>query len=282
VARLEQLKAEMKGNDYTYDLQGQVIAMEPLAPDRLPPFQQQPRLGLSDGAPPPAAAPGGRKGGRGKGGGRGGGRGGTRLEFGGASTFQELDSLQPPLLDTMDVHAGVLLTQGDGTKGGEVQVFDGDRMSKEAFEKVIATTGAFTRRAVGADPAATVHDDPLLDSANLAPAHPPTTPLSPGGASATGMFEAEVVPVAQRPAFMPPSPEPGEKLGARNSYIRERGGMPTKTRLPAPPIGETTGHGLLTSSQFGSQEGSVDAAATKVLPAGLKTSNPNMLRDMLE
>ena len=41
----------------------------------------------------------------------------------------------------------------------------------------------------------------------------------------------------------------GDKNGARNAITRERGGMPTKTRLPPPAIVETTGHGVSSPSR---------------------------------
>jgi len=51
-AKLAQLKADLKGRDYTYGATGHVIVLEELSADRLPPFQQQPRLGLSGQLPP--------------------------------------------------------------------------------------------------------------------------------------------------------------------------------------------------------------------------------------
>ena len=42
--RLERLKTDLKGREYTYDARGNIIVMEDMAADRLPPFQQQQRL----------------------------------------------------------------------------------------------------------------------------------------------------------------------------------------------------------------------------------------------
>ena len=57
------------------------------------------------------------------------------------------------------------------------------------------------------------------------------------------MIGAGNVPPALRPAYMPASPTPGENQGKANAAMRERGGMPSKNRLPPPGVGQTTGHG---------------------------------------
>ena len=237
VRRLEQMKDELKGREYTYDTHGAVIVMEPLSTDKLPAFQQQPRLALSGqagGVAAPAAA--GRGGRKGKG-----GRGGAKpsgLDFGGNATFTISDSLQPSLLETTTVHPGVRLTQGDGSKGGEPREEPPDRMSKTVFEQVANMSGGFTSRRVGAAPAAN-------GGANPASAAPPS-PLGGGGGGGgppmpSSPRDSSNQP-ALRPSYMPSSPEPGDLAAARKAP-RERGGMPTKNRLPAPPLGATTGHG---------------------------------------
>ena len=289
-ARLEQLKAELKGRDYTYDAHANVIVMEEMSTDRLPAFQQQPRLGLSGqagGIQPTSGKGKGGKGASGKGG--KGGRAG-KLDFGGSASFKQLDSLQPPLLETMEVSAGVLLSQDEGTKGGEPRVFDGERMSKEVFEQVANSSGGFlSRRPVnaetGADPAATA-SDPLGTGSRPAPAAGlgASSPVRATG----GMGEEGAASPAVRPSYMPPSPPPGEKAGARNAITRERGGMPTKTRLPppAPPLTVGHGRGNLPYVGEGSEPGSPDPLGNRSVTgsstsAAMKTSNPGLARSML-
>ena len=58
--RLERLQGELKGRHYTYDMRGNVIPMEEYSAERLPAFQQQPRLALGGAAT--RAAKGGRGG----------------------------------------------------------------------------------------------------------------------------------------------------------------------------------------------------------------------------
>ncbi len=232
-AKLAQLEQDLKARQFTYAAPSNVIVLEEMQPDRLPPFQQQPRLGLS-GQPPahaPAAAPArAGKGAKGKGA-KGGAKRGSAVEFGGTATFKQLDSLQPPLLESMNVGAGVLLKQGEGTKGGEARVFDGERLSKTVFEQMLNNPMGFPRRPVAVkedDPAGGAADPSLGNTGEV----PPPTPLGQGGQ-----------PPAVRPPHMPNSPGPEDKFGARNALTRERGGMPIKNRLPPPALGATTGHG---------------------------------------
>jgi len=249
--------------------------MEDMAPDRLPPFQQQPRLALGGtgrGAPQPA--PGGRGKGRGR------GRGGARIEgFGQGSSFRQLDSLQPPLLETMTVVPGARLVQGEGSKGGEPRVFDGERMSKAVFEQVANSAGGFTSRRPVVGSA-----DPTTSTSNAADVPPPTPiPAAPGINRIGG---SDGVEPAARPPFMPNSPGPGDNQGMPNRIQRDRGGMPIKNRLPPPALGATTGHGqgvpycMPSSPEGGGLTGSAASAVAK--PSAMKLSNPGALRDVLK
>ena len=218
--RLERLKADLKGREYTYDARGNIIVMEAMSADRLPAFQQQPRLGLA------AEKPNARKKALGKGGGKALGR----IEFGNSATFKQLDSLQPPVTETMAVERGVLLRQGESTKGGEPREFDGERISRATFEELANSTGGFTaRRQIASDAAATTTNAVEMPPSSPSKAPPMTMP--PGGSASPAL----------RPPSMPPSPE--NVTGMRNPSVRERGGMPTKTKLPPPSLGATTGHG---------------------------------------
>ena len=219
VERLERLKADLKGREYTYDARGNVIVMEDMHADKLPAFQQQPRLALGGG--------GGKK----KRGKEAPAKGGARIDFGNSATFNQLDSLQPPLLESMNVQAGVLLRQGEASKGGEPRQFEGDRITKDEFEEMANTIGGFSPRRPVAD-AAKPAADPLESSAPASPQKAPPVAVTGQGA-----------PLAVRPEFMPLSPPPDEKQGLRNAQMRERGGMPTKNKLPPPSLGSTVGHG---------------------------------------
>ena len=223
VERLERLKADLKGREYTYDARGNIIVMEPMNADRLPAFQQQPRLGLAA-----EKAPNARKKALAKG---GGGKAMGRIDFGGSATFKQLDSLQPPVTETMNVERGVLLRQGDATKDGGPREFEGERITRSTFEELANSTGGFlSRKPVAADAAAAASN----------PVEP--VPPSPSKAAANpGMAPDVAASPALRPPSMPPSPE--NVTGLRNPVTRERGGMPTKTKLPPPNLGATTGHG---------------------------------------
>jgi len=275
-AKLSQLQADLKGRNYTYTAAGNVIVMEDVSADRLPAFQQQPRLGLS-GQPPTStpAPPRGGKSVKGKGGIV---KKGGSLEFGGSSTFKQLDSLQPPLMESMNVGLGVTLKQGEVSKGGEARVFDGERMSKAVFEQLANSAGGFTRRSVG-DQATSASGDPLgLGNATGADVQPTTPFGSPGKGSAAEGSQAP----ARRPLHMPPSPAPEGKFGARNALTRERGGMPTRDRLPPPALGATTGHGQGVPYCGQQQQPSSPGGIPRSLTASetLKVSNPGALQGL--
>ena len=96
------------------------------------------------------------------------------------------------------------------------------------------TIGGFSPRRPVAD-AAKPAADPLESSAPASPQKAP--PVAVQGGQGQGATPA------MRPEFMPLSPPPDEKQGLRNAPMRERGGMPTKNKLPPPSLGSTVGHG---------------------------------------
>ena len=274
-AKLAQLELDLKARQFVYAAPSNVIVLEEVQPDKLPAFQQQPKLGIAGQrggtAAPSAATPSkGKKG-------EAPAKKGSKLEFGGKATFKQLDSLQPPLLESMDVREGVLLKQGpagqEATKGGEARIFDGERMSKTAFEQALSNPGGFKRRAAPPkeDPAGGA-PDPTLGNTGPPPTTVPT-PDSPG---------SQVV--ARRPPHMPNSPGPEEKHGTKNAHTRERGGMPINDRLPPPALGATTGHGQglpycgqqLTSSSVGGVPRSLTASET------LRVTNAEALRGLVD
>jgi len=141
----------------------------------------------------------------------------------------------------MVVERGVLLREGESTKGGDARVFEGERVTRATFAEIANSSGGFAaRRPVGSDAAAATRD-PLGGSGPPATQVPPT-PAKAGGASPPNPGGGPASPAA-RPSGMPVSPRPGDSHGVRNPSTRERGGMPTKTKLPPPSLGATTGHG---------------------------------------
>jgi len=269
--KLERLKVELKGRDYIYDASGGVIVMEQVQPDKLPPFRLQPRAEL--GAKPQAAAVLGRLSVGGKGGGRR-SVGKNKIDFGANTAFKELESLQPPLLETMAVREGVTLKQGEITKGGEPRAADPNRMSRKDFEASISGGG---RRSM-AD-AATAQEDPLLSPEVGAPEAP--TPMRSGK-------ESPGQEPAARPPFMPSSmTSAGTGALPRNDIKRERGGTAVKSRLPPPMLPATVGYGL--ELPYPGANKSLDSTASSPTrkdfadprvqpPAAVKPSNLTLLQ----
>ena len=235
---------------------------------------------------------GGRKGGKG-GAGRGSASAASRLEFGGGATFKQLETLQPPLLESMGVQRGVKLTAGEATKGGEPREFDGDRMTRATFEEFANSSGTFSPRRPLADAAATARD-PLGASAGGASSPTPDVSSPPAASRmpAAAAVNMQGVPPALRPLHMPAAFDPTDTDGKGNPHTRERGGMPIKTRLPPPALGATTGHGNFVPYPGGPgspdalRQTSTTSSASAVAPARpeatLKTSNPALARSMLD
>ena len=105
--RLERLRSEVKGREYTYDQEGNVIVIETVNPERLPAYQYATRSGMAHEPMPEAVK----------------GKKGTRrpppaktpvLRFNQPAKYEELDSIQPPLSETMTMREGVSMTQ-DGS-----------------------------------------------------------------------------------------------------------------------------------------------------------------------
>jgi len=157
-------------------------------------------------------------------------------------------------------------------------------MSKTVFEQYAA--GGFTRRSVSmaatADPAGGGGNDPLGNTGPGAVDVPPPTPFAVGS---PGKGEGGQPP-AVRPPHMPPSPSPEDKYGARNALTRERGGMPTKNRLPPPTLGATMGHGQ--GVPYCGQQSPPTTSFTGGLPPALtasetlKVQDPRQLQAMLD
>jgi len=239
--RLEDLRTSMKGRVYTMDAAGNVILVDLAKPERLPPYKLYPGIGLRTGgedaqSPPKkgasakAARPPGGSTGR-----------GPRVELG-ASSYEPLQSLQPPLMESLRVREGVTLRESDAVKEGGSRPVDPQRMSRKDFDLFARTAQAQAESLVAEDPAGATAD-PSLDAppaedagapAGSAPAYQPpkgwgqNPPLQP------------VVPPRQARAKPPGMRARGADAtvtGVSGAYVpafRERGGTAVKNRVPPP------------------------------------------------
>ena len=109
--RLERLRQEVKGREYTYDQMGNVIVIETVNPERLPAYQYATRAGMAHEPAPEAVK--GKKGSR-----RPPPAKSSALRFNQPAKYEELDSLQPPLGETMTMREGVSMTQDGSLTSG--------------------------------------------------------------------------------------------------------------------------------------------------------------------
>ena len=109
--RLERLRQEVKGREYTYDQMGNVIVIETVNPERLPAYQYATRAGMAHEPVPEAVK--GKKGSR-----RPPPAKSSALRFNQPAKYEELDSLQPPLGETMTMREGVSMTQDGSLTSG--------------------------------------------------------------------------------------------------------------------------------------------------------------------
>mmetsp|Transcript_27684 Transcript_27684/g.67128 ORF Transcript_27684/g.67128 Transcript_27684/m.67128 type:complete len:507 (-) Transcript_27684:269-1789(-) len=279
--RMERMKAELKGKDYIYDNKGGLIPLEPYAPDKLPAYQQAPRIAVSEAAKPAtkgtsAVSKSTRKGGN-----------KLKVDFTKPPGFKELDSMQPPLIDSMVVREGVKLIEGDAVKGGEPLPSVPERMSRKEFELKVMGGGADTGMAASRSvtDAASFHADESLMQPSTA-----TEPFSP---SIGGRMAVEE-PSAQDPAMLPVyKPTSHTSLGRgtepRNNITRERGGTAVKERLPPPMLPATVGFGLELPYASLHTDALASLSSTKKLaftsprsipPASVKTANSTLLKQV--
>jgi hypothetical protein len=156
--RLEELRSSMRGRDYTTDAAGNIIPVDSVVPERLPPYKLYPGIGLRTGED--AALPPHKKGSKAaKDGSKGAGARGVRVELG-ASKYKPLTSLQPPLMETMQVREGITLREADAVKEGGSRPADPERMSRKDFE-LFARTAQARADSLASEP---------LDGAALGPA----------------------------------------------------------------------------------------------------------------
>lgn len=109
--RLARLVAEVKGREYTYDQDGNVIVIETVNPERLPAYETAPRAGMAHEPKPEPVK--GKKGSR-----RPPPATTSVLRFNQPGKYEELDSLQPPLSESMVMREGVSMTQDGSLTSG--------------------------------------------------------------------------------------------------------------------------------------------------------------------
>lgn len=274
--RLEQIKTELKGREYTSDANGAIIPIEPLRAERLPPYALMPRLAMlveEDAMPPQGKRKGPGAGGKGGAGAAGAGkrRGAaaslpTRPEFSKPAGFKRSESLQPPLLETVALCEGVTLHEGEGSKSGATRKFNHEHMSRKDFETFMRTSAGGARGI--SDGTSGLSDDPAAGAASA------TDDMA--GEAAPELGNAVVVdrsdpndinlklmahdwgvnPVFDgKPKLAPVPPATAERelqppltaksLGARARAPRERAGTAVCAHLPPPMLPATAGHGLV-------------------------------------
>jgi len=233
--RHEALMAELKGREYTCDAFGNVMVVEPVKPERLPPWRLNPRIGMADRAPPEVRA---KAGGRSKPGGREAAKpSSAKPELVNPALFKPLDSLQPPLFETTVLREGVTLRQGEVTKMGANRSFDGQRMSRRDFEMFTRTAAGGSRRlGDGEGDAAGAEPDPVADE--------PPSPETPAATGVPDMGKDWGVnpPVKPFQAALLPINKP--QLSPQGFGPRKRAGTQVRNHLPPPTLGATSGHGF--------------------------------------
>ena len=186
--RLARLVAEVKGREYTYDQDGNVIVIETVNPERLPAYETAPRAGMAHEPKPEPVK--GKKGSR-----RPPPATTSVLRFNQPGKYEELDSLQPPLSESMVMREGVSMTQDGSLTSGALP---------SVYPPPYPTSSAHAPRSLGSPFAAPLLPlccpfaalrcpslSPLLPFASLAPclirarnqtdpAPPPTIPTIPG------------------------------------------------------------------------------------------------------
>lgn len=244
--RAEELRESMQGKEYTLDAAGNVIPVDRPAPERLPPYKLYPGIGLHTGEDDassatkkaPKAAKTASKGSVG---------GELPPQVGlAAASYQPLSSMQPPLMESLEVREGVTLRESDAIKEGGSRPVDPLHMSRKDFELFTRTAQANAEALMAEDPAVKAADPtrleaPLVDNnfADGAAASPDAARQLPKGWGQNPPAQ-EVVPPRQPLAKPTGMRERGAKAtveGANGTFVpafRERGGTAVKNRVPPP------------------------------------------------
>ena len=279
VARIDTLQKELRGQDYIYDHNGEVVVMAARDPDRLPAFSVGPKVSVHSGTAGAGDLPG-RAGGRSP---RKGGRGGTMRRTAGATggtrgagsgsptpvvLIQNATAGQPSLMETMTVARGVTLKEGSSAKPGPPVAGAEGHMSRREYERMMGVSGGAggamvqrqhgqsfgsgsARRAGNAGPLASVPD---VAPAPLEPRPPPAAAAAPqplpdvNDELVRAPDWGQNVPVRDRPyrpAPNPPkvTPQERERVTGKTSVPRERPGVAHRAMGSA--VAAPAGHGFV-------------------------------------
>jgi len=265
-ARLAQVKDQMKNKPYTYDSEGNIIWIQPVATERLPNANPSLNFGLkktedakkedtgskfAGGVKTPKKSSSKRKGKK-------------EPEF--IDSFKKLTSQQPPMMDTMTMAPGVLLSERGRSKKGHV--LDGKekgKMARRDYLQMVQNSGAGGNFDMG-DGSMTGLDMP--QSARDADMVAASFDQDGGGPDALGQNDAFNMAIVTSTDWGNNPPPPGEarpvqpapppavhnrkmkldavgyRRGARDR-VPQAGTMGMGPQRPQPPPGATMGHGLL-------------------------------------
>jgi len=264
VARLAQVKDQMKNKPFTYDSKGDIIWVQPLPLHKLPPAHPTPSFTCTAAAPPtattpplqhevsPRLAPRSKEPGKKS-------KKANAIEY--TDSFTRFASQQPAMMEAMNVQPGVSLTErGRGRYGGERLGLTGDsKMTRKQYQDMVSLGGppptkasassprdpSKQRRASGAGPGATggrsTQPSPQEVARPAAGAvEPPAASAGAGGAAAVSTEAAAPAASAtstQQPTSGPPAepkPPPMRVVRAPDMGTELLRHAPTVPSMPPP------------------------------------------------
>lgn len=230
-AKLAQVKDHEKNKQFTYDTDGNIIWVQPLAVNKLPSTNPAPTFTCKEedfGSSPlqpaanadakPAAAPG--KSARSNG--RTTKKRQASVEF--KDGFKKFPSQQPSMMDAMSMAPGVELQERGKAKRNEEKSSANASMSRKDYEEMLKKSGGAGRGAQAASP------PPNVPSASALP--------RPGDASVLG--SAANLPISEEAPAAPDrgsdiSPRQGPAPGQTMNVVRSEMGAELVPRAPATP-----------------------------------------------
>ncbi len=130
----EQLMKELKGKDFVFDRNGNVIVIQQMKPEKMPPYAYSMDVSIQGGgdeivAPISVVSPSKKQGKKSR-------TKKKQAEFdeSGGGFFKESTSQQPSLLQIMNLQAGVALKEGDGAKQGPQLLENPKKMSRATYK----------------------------------------------------------------------------------------------------------------------------------------------------
>lgn len=141
LARLEALQKELRGKDYAYDHNGQVVVLNKLDPEKLPAQAVGMRVSVFETGEDPDAlleesSPKGRGAKKGK---KPGKKSKAFLGDVGEDYIEATNDGQPSLMETMKMSTGVTLREAAGVKAGPRNVPDSLHMSRREFLALLSS-----------------------------------------------------------------------------------------------------------------------------------------------